>query len=201
MNLGGGIKSGGVRISHAEGITKDINVSYIMTRGKRGVWKVSPLVIKDSTEESVKEALSLISQACTGKDIENIKAVTREDILRVYETYIKGRPHIVTSCVPGGQPEMIEEPELFFETGVNGKFSVKRVLPEEQIKDRFLLMDSGLPVSIGHGDLVKIRQNRRHQFIGWLHPPLLSWKSDLRLPTSATGDIALLPQETPAEPP
>jgi hypothetical protein len=74
MNLGGGIKSGGVRISHAEGITKDLNVSYIMTRGKRGVWKVSPLVIKDGTEESVKEALSLISQACTGKDIENIKS-------------------------------------------------------------------------------------------------------------------------------
>jgi hypothetical protein len=78
MNLGGGIKSGGVRISHAEGITKDLNVSYIMTRGKRGVWKVSPLVIKDNTkgntEEYVKEALSLISQSCTGKDIENIKS-------------------------------------------------------------------------------------------------------------------------------
>lgn len=74
MNLGGGIKSGGVRISHAEGIKSDVYVSYIMTRGKRGVWKVSPLVIKDSTDESVKEALSLISQACTGKDIKNIKS-------------------------------------------------------------------------------------------------------------------------------
>jgi zinc protease len=43
------------------------------------------------------------------KDIENIKAVTREDILRVYETYIKGRPHIVTSFVPRGQPEMMAD--------------------------------------------------------------------------------------------
>ncbi|MEZ5019136.1 MAG: pitrilysin family protein [Bacteroidales bacterium] len=42
-----------------------------------------------------------------GKDIENIKAVTREDIMRVYETYIKGRPHIVTSFVPKGRPEMM----------------------------------------------------------------------------------------------
>ena len=42
-----------------------------------------------------------------GKDIENIKAVTREDIMRVYETYIKGKPHIVTSFVPKGQPEMM----------------------------------------------------------------------------------------------
>jgi len=44
-----------------------------------------------------------------GKDIENIKAVTREDIMRVYEKYIKGRPHIVTSFVPKGQPEMMAE--------------------------------------------------------------------------------------------
>jgi zinc protease len=43
------------------------------------------------------------------KDIENIKAVTREDILRVYETWIKGKPHIVTSFVPKGQPEMMAE--------------------------------------------------------------------------------------------
>ena len=44
-----------------------------------------------------------------GKDIENIKAVTREDIMRVYEAYIKGKPHIVTSFVPKGQPGMMAE--------------------------------------------------------------------------------------------
>lgn len=44
-----------------------------------------------------------------GKDIENIRAVTREDIMRVYEAYIKGKPHIVTSFVPKGQPEMMAE--------------------------------------------------------------------------------------------
>lgn len=44
-----------------------------------------------------------------GKDIENIRAVTREDVMRVYETYIKGKPHIVTSFVPKGQPEMMAE--------------------------------------------------------------------------------------------
>ncbi len=56
-----------------------------------------------------------------GKDIENIKAVTREDIMRVYEKYIKGRPHIVTSFVPKGQPEMMAEN------------SVKAVVNEEDI--------------------------------------------------------------------
>jgi zinc protease len=43
------------------------------------------------------------------KDIENIKAVTLNDVKMVYEKYIKGKPHIVTSFVPKGKPEMIAE--------------------------------------------------------------------------------------------
>jgi zinc protease len=40
------------------------------------------------------------------KDIENIKAVTLSDVQMVYNKYIKGRPHVVTSFVPKGKPEM-----------------------------------------------------------------------------------------------
>jgi zinc protease len=43
------------------------------------------------------------------KDIENIKAVTIEDVMRVYETYIKGKPYIATSFVPKGQVDMVAE--------------------------------------------------------------------------------------------
>jgi zinc protease len=43
------------------------------------------------------------------KDIENIKAVTRDDIKMVYEKYVKGKPHIVTSFVPKGQTAMIAD--------------------------------------------------------------------------------------------
>lgn len=43
------------------------------------------------------------------KDIENIKAVTKDDILRVYNQYIKGKPYIVTSFVPKGMVEMAAE--------------------------------------------------------------------------------------------
>jgi zinc protease len=43
------------------------------------------------------------------KDIENIKSVTLEDIKGVYEKYIKGKPHIVTSFVPKGKPELMAE--------------------------------------------------------------------------------------------
>lgn len=40
-------------------------------------------------------------------DINNIKAVTKADVLRVYEQYIKDQPHIMTSFVPKDQPELI----------------------------------------------------------------------------------------------
>jgi len=40
-------------------------------------------------------------------DIENIKAVTREDVIRVYNQYIKDRPCVVTSFIPRGRKEMM----------------------------------------------------------------------------------------------
>ena len=43
------------------------------------------------------------------KDIENIKAVTLDEIEMVYRKYIKDKPHIVTSFVPKGQTAMIAD--------------------------------------------------------------------------------------------
>lgn len=43
------------------------------------------------------------------KDIARIKAVTVEDIWRVYHKYIKDKPYVVTSFVPAGQLDMIVE--------------------------------------------------------------------------------------------
>ncbi|NAS29639.1 insulinase family protein [Flavobacteriaceae bacterium R38] len=41
------------------------------------------------------------------QDIKNILAVTTDDVKRVYEKYIKGKHHIITSFVPKGQSELI----------------------------------------------------------------------------------------------
>ena len=46
------------------------------------------------------------------KDIKNIKSVTLPDVLRVYDKYIKGKPHVVTSFVPMGKTDMIAENSL-----------------------------------------------------------------------------------------
>ncbi|MEP0263761.1 pitrilysin family protein [Dokdonia sp.] len=43
------------------------------------------------------------------KDIENILAVTTEDVVRVYNTYIKGQNYIATSFVPNGQIDVALE--------------------------------------------------------------------------------------------
>ena len=43
------------------------------------------------------------------KDIENIKAVTLNDVRMAYEKYIKGKPHVVVSFVPKGKIDLIAE--------------------------------------------------------------------------------------------
>lgn len=57
------------------------------------------------------------------QDIENIKAVTKEDIMRVYNTYIKDKPYVITSFVPKGQMDLI------------ANNSVKAEVVEEEIKE------------------------------------------------------------------
>ena len=42
-------------------------------------------------------------------DIANIKAVTKEDIMRVYEKYLKDKPYVLTSFVPRGEVDLIAE--------------------------------------------------------------------------------------------
>ncbi|MBT8255977.1 MAG: insulinase family protein, partial [Bacteroidia bacterium] len=41
------------------------------------------------------------------QDIENIKKVTKEDVMRVYNKYIKDKPFVLTSFVPKGKTELI----------------------------------------------------------------------------------------------
>jgi zinc protease len=42
-------------------------------------------------------------------DIEKMKSVTREDILRVYDKYVKGKPYLATSFVPRGMVNLVAE--------------------------------------------------------------------------------------------
>ncbi len=57
------------------------------------------------------------------QDIANIQAVTIEDVLHVYETYIKDKPYVATSFVPKGSMDLVAEN------------SVKANVVEESIAD------------------------------------------------------------------
>jgi zinc protease len=57
------------------------------------------------------------------QDIANIQSVTIEDVMRVYETYIKDKPYVATSFVPKGSLDLIAEN------------SVKADVKEESIAD------------------------------------------------------------------
>jgi zinc protease len=43
---------------------------------------------------------------CIERNIERVLAVTRADVTRVYETYLKGKPYVATSFVPKGKPAL-----------------------------------------------------------------------------------------------
>lgn len=57
------------------------------------------------------------------QDIENIKKVTKEDVMRVYNNYIKEKPFVMTSFVPKGKMELIADN------------STKAPVVEEEIKE------------------------------------------------------------------
>ncbi|MEL7482271.1 MAG: pitrilysin family protein, partial [Pseudomonadota bacterium] len=46
-------------------------------------------------------------------DVERYESVTAEDVLRVYEEYIKGKPAVVMSIVPKGQGDTIAQPDTW----------------------------------------------------------------------------------------
>lgn len=62
------------------------------------------------------------------QNIENIKKVTKEDVLRVYNTYIKDKPFVMTSFVPKGKIELIADN------------SVKASVVEEEIKENVVIV-------------------------------------------------------------
>lgn len=49
----------------------------------------------------------------TAQEIARYEAVTAEDVMRVYRQYIEGRPAVIVSVVPNGQPEAVAAADNF----------------------------------------------------------------------------------------
>lgn len=74
------------------------------------------------------------------EDIQKTLAVTKDDVMRVYEKYIKGQPFVATSFVPRGQTDLIlegsEEAEVVEEKIVANAEGEQFTIPEETEYER-----------------------------------------------------------------
>ena len=81
-------------------------------------------------------------------DLESLKAVSKEDILRVYETYIKDKPYVMTSFVPKDQLDLIvqgSEPFTIVEEAAEAeKIAAERPVEELKIEPIPTSFDRGV---------------------------------------------------------
>jgi zinc protease len=102
------------------------------------------------------------------EDIENIKAVTKEDVMRVYNTYIKDKPFVLTSFVPKGQLEL------------GAKDVVMAAVVEEEIKENV-----AVEVAEHNSEVVKTPSNFDRSI-----EPTQGPSPKLNIPASWTADLS-----------
>lgn len=110
------------------------------------------------------------------KDIANIKAVTKEDVIRVYNTYIKDQPFVMTSFVPKGQKELIVENSVRAEVveekiTENKQTAVTQTKPEEIKKtpssfDRSVEPEMGPSPSLNIPDSYSVKLDNNMEVYG-----------------------------------
>lgn len=77
------------------------------------------MIVNSITSVQGKGAMLAASQTFTGspnqirKEIERYNKVTKEDVMRVYNTYIKNKHAVILSVYPKGKPEMAARPDNY----------------------------------------------------------------------------------------
>ena len=64
--------------------------------------------------------------------------------------------------------ERFQVPNALVEAGKDRELAAEGILPKVELEDAFHFVSIVPPVRIGHGDLVKVRQERADQWVGWL---------------------------------
>ena len=52
--------------------------------------------------------------------------------------------------------KVLQELEAFGQAREDGELSLERILPEEEVEDGHVVHPAGLPVGVGHRDLVQV---------------------------------------------
>ncbi|MCD6447209.1 MAG: insulinase family protein [Candidatus Marinimicrobia bacterium] len=126
------------------------------------------------------------------QDLANLKAVTKDDILRVYDKYIKGKNYVATSFVPKGQLDMMAEGSVkahIVEESVEDMQRVKQVeTSDEEIKktpskiDRSIEPKKGPMPEVNLPEVWKSELTNGIKVYGVLHDelPLVTYELILR---------------------
>lgn len=93
------------------------------------------------------------------EEIKKIQAVTKADVMRVYEKYIKNKPYVLTSFVPKGKPELAVEESQVAEVVEEPIVQGAEALPMEEKEGDFTKTPSKIDRSkvpaLGASPLVK----------------------------------------------
>ncbi len=105
-------------------------------------------------------------------DLEKTLAVTSEDIWRVYDRYIKGKPYVLTSFVPKGAYDLVAKDSQRFpvvEESITGRAKKKRAeesMTVEPIPTRF---DRTIEPEKGPAPSVNVPEVWKHDYSNGLH--------------------------------
>ncbi|MHC1704443.1 MAG: M16 family metallopeptidase [Tenuifilaceae bacterium] len=86
-------------------------------------------------------------------DLDNLKSVTKDEIINAYNKYIKGKPYVETSFVPKGQPELAVEGSVkanIVEEDITNATEVKVAnIPDEEIVKTKTSFDRSVQPALG----------------------------------------------------
>ncbi len=96
------------------------------------------------------------------KDLASLKSVSRDDIMRVYNTYIKGKPFVETSFVPKGQVNLIVDNSVkanVVEEDITKATEVKLTnIPDEKIEKTRTNLDRSIMPALGEDPKLNLPQ-------------------------------------------
>ena len=114
------------------------------------------------------------------EEIASLKKLTKEDVIRVYNTYIKGKPSVILSVYPKGKKDVVKEDNYFpkissNENGVEG--SEYKNLKYNKAKDNFDRSQKPMP---GTNPVVKLPDYWKEK---WSNGMQIIGTEDIDLPT------------------
>lgn len=95
----------------ARGVTADDLIKFKNTREAGMIEELSSVSGKASKLASYYTFFSNPNRI--GKDLEDVRKVTADDVIRVYNTYIKNKYSVITSVYPKGQKELIAKEDNY----------------------------------------------------------------------------------------